>query len=392
MTDARLTLMLLALCTATFFVTSAGASMAPFLNLIAGSLATTLPDVAHLFSIQALAWGLASLAAGMLSVRFGRRKLLVGGVLIMGVMRLGFATSQGYAAAVLWQILSGIGGGTFMGVVYAAVSEHAAAGMRGRAMSWVITGQSLSLVLGVPLVTLLGAFGGWRGAIATHGALVLACALAVRLATPADPPLPAHGQRPKTPYGALFRPRLMALLAAGTTERMCFAVVAIFLPAYLQHAYGTSLSSLALVLALVAAGNLTGNILGGRIADRTRFRARMFAASSALTALLALPLLGWHAGLATSVTLGFVYSFVNAAGRPSLMATLAEVPGELRSALFGLNITMASLGWLLAGSVGATLIALGGFAGLGAFCAAVAALGCVLALYSAGKVPRRRVA
>jgi len=30
--------MLLALCAATFFVTSAGASMAPFLNLIAGDL------------------------------------------------------------------------------------------------------------------------------------------------------------------------------------------------------------------------------------------------------------------------------------------------------------------------------------------------------------------
>jgi DHA1 family inner membrane transport protein len=86
-----------------------------------------------------------------------------------------------------------------------------------------------------------------------------------------------------------------------------------------------------------------------------------------------------------------VYSFVNAAGRPSLMATLAEVPSELRSALFGLNITMASLGWLLAGSVGAGLIAVGGFAGLGAFCALVAALGCVLALYSATIPPMRTI-
>jgi DHA1 family inner membrane transport protein len=391
MTDTRLMTMLLALCTATFFVTSAGASMAPFLNLIAGTLGTTLPDVAHLFSFQALAWGLASLVAGMISERFGRRALLVSGVLLMGVMRLGFATADSYASAVLWQVLSGIGGGTFMGVVYAAVSEHAAAGMRGRAMSWVITGQSLSLVLGVPLVTLLGAFGGWRGAIATHGALVLSCGLAVRLATPADAPAIAHAQRPKTPYVELLRPKLMALLGAGTTERMCFAVVAIFLPAFLQDSYGTSLGALALALALVAAGNLAGNILGGRIADRTRFRARMFAASSALTAVLALPLLGWHPGLLPSILLGFVYSFVNAAGRPSLMATLAEVPSELRSALFGLNITMASLGWLLAGSVGAGLIAVGGFAGLGAFCALVAALGCVLALYSATIPPMRTI-
>ena len=93
----------------------------------------------------------------------------------------------------------------------------------------------------------------------------------------------------------------------------------------------------------------------------------------------------WHPGLAASVALGFVFSFVNAAGRPSLMATLAEVPSELRSALFGLNITMASLGWLLAGSVGAWLIAVSGFAGLGAFSELVAALGCGFALFSAAK-------
>ena len=40
----------------------------------------------------------------------------------------------------------------------------------GRALGWVITGQSLSLVAGVPLVTLLGAVGGWRVAIGSQAA------------------------------------------------------------------------------------------------------------------------------------------------------------------------------------------------------------------------------
>ena len=385
LSDRRLLWLLLALCAGVFLVTSAGASTAPFINLITRDLSTTLPAVAHLFSIQALFWGMASLVAGMISTRIGARRLLVGGVVLIGFMRLGFATSDTYTAAVMWQILSGLGGGTFMGIVYAAVSEHAPAAMRGRAMSWVITGQSLSLVLGVPLITLLGAFGGWRGAVATHGALVLLTAIAVWLAVPPDPPAVARAERPKVPYASLLKPKLVALLVAGTTERMCFAVVAIFLPVYLQFAYDTALGGLALVLALVAAGNLIGNIVGGRIADRTRSKARVFAIGSALTALLAPPLLAWHPGLAVSVTLGFVFSFVNAAGRPSLMATLAEVPAELRSALFGLNITMASMGWLMAGSVGGWLISAWGFAGLGWFCAAVAAAGCCLALFAAAK-------
>lgn len=316
MTSRQMMTMLITLCTAVFFVTSAGASLAPFLNLISRDLSTTLPAVAHLFSLQALTWGIASLVAGVIADRFGRRMILVGGIFLIGIMRLGFVTSDSYGAAVTWQVLSGVGGGAFMGLVYAVVSEHAAPEIRGRAMSWVITGQSLSLVLGVPLVTLLGALGGWRGAIATHGACVLLCAIAVRLAMPADPPSHSHAQRPKPPYALLFKPKLMALLAAGTTERLCFAIVAIFLPAYLQHTYDTTFGALALVLGLVAAGNLIGNILGGRIADRTHSRPRVFAIGSALTALVALPLLTWHPGIVTSVALGFVYISGECCGAP----------------------------------------------------------------------------
>jgi predicted MFS family arabinose efflux permease len=64
------------------------------------------------------------------------------------------------------------------------------------------------------------------------------------------------------------------------------------------------------------------------------------------------------------------------------LATLAQMPSEVRGALFGLNVTTASLGWLLAGSVGGWLIASGGFAGLSAFCAGMALAGMLLALAS----------
>jgi hypothetical protein len=124
------------------------------------------------------------------------------------------------------------------------------------------------------------------------------------------------------------------------------------------------------------------------IASRPRPWAR--SPASLLTAVLAAPLLMWAPGLAVSVALGFAYSFVNAAARPSLIATMAEVPGEVRGAVFGLTVTMASVGWLLAGSVGAALVAAGGFAGLGIFCSLLALAGAVLALASTMAVRGRR--
>jgi predicted MFS family arabinose efflux permease len=309
-------------------------------------------------------------------------------VLLMGATRLGFAAADGYGAALVWQVISGVGGGAFMGAVFATVADNIPPGARGRALSWIITGQSLSLVLGVPAVTLLGTLGGWRIALAIHGAFTVVAAIAVRLATPPDRPH-AHDTHPvlseegeKPPLSALLQPRLIALMAAGTTERMCFAVLALYLPTYLLRAYDVTLAPLALALALVALGTLSGNVIGGRIADRTRSRARLFAVTSVATALLAVPTLTWQPGLAASVALGFVYSFVNSAGRPALLATLSEVPSRLRGALFGLNVAMASMGWLLAGSLGGALIGTVGFVGLGALCTLAALLGALFAMAS----------
>ena len=84
MTDQRIVVMLVALAAATFFVTSTGSAMAPFLTAIAEDLGTSVPVVANLFSIQAVVWGIASLIAGTLSDRLGRRTILAAGIALLG--------------------------------------------------------------------------------------------------------------------------------------------------------------------------------------------------------------------------------------------------------------------------------------------------------------------
>ena len=183
MTDQRIMWMLIAMSAATFVVTASGSATAPFMPAIAADLATDIPAIAHLFSVQAITWGTSALLFGMFSHRIGRRTTLIVSVVLMGVLRVMFALSQSYPAAFAWQLLSGFCGGAFMGVVFAAVSDHIPAGTRGRALSWVITGQSLSLVVGVPIVTLLGTLGGWRYALGIHGACtILTAIVALRIA------------------------------------------------------------------------------------------------------------------------------------------------------------------------------------------------------------------
>jgi predicted MFS family arabinose efflux permease len=371
--------MLLTLTVVTFLVNASATALAPFLLTIADDLGTSLGAAANLIAIMSVSWGVVSVTAGAASDRIGRRPVLVASVLTLGVARLGFTLSQSYGAEVLWQLLAGMGGGGFMGTVFATVSDRVAVAQHGRALGWVITGQSLSLVAGVPLVTLIGAFGGWRVAIATQAGTMLVAAAAVWLSVPGRRPALAASGRAHAGLRRLLGTRILTLLLASTMERTCFAAVAVYLSAFLLETYGIPMQSLAIALALVALGNLAGNVLGGGLADRAVARPLVFAVTSIATGALGLPLMLWHPGVALSVALGFAYSLANAAGRPSLMAALSEVPAEVRGAILGFNITMSSIGWLSAAALGGWLVGRHGFASLGILTAAAAVAGATLA-------------
>src|SRR5581483_9785045 len=143
-------LLLAVLCWTVFVVSGAATALAPFLLDMARDLGTSLAAAANLVAVLSVAWGLMSLVAGSASDRLGRRPILVAAVLVVGLSRVGLAGAGAYPAAVAWQLVGGLGGGSFMGTVFATVSDHVAPAARGRALGWVITGQSLSLVFGVP--------------------------------------------------------------------------------------------------------------------------------------------------------------------------------------------------------------------------------------------------
>ncbi len=371
--------MLLALCFATLLVTGNGVAVSPFLLDMARDLGTDLAAVANLVALSSISWGLSSLFAGAASDRLGRKPLLVGGLCILIFSPLGVALAQTYPAVAAWRIIGGVGGGAFMGTVFATVADRFPARERGRSLGWLTTGQSLSLVAGVPILTTLGGVFGWRGAFWAYGIAMIFAAGAVLLVVPS-----ARGGAATTPppFRAtlrLLRPPTIALLLAGLAERLCYAALSVFLPTYLVQSYGVSLATLALALAIIASGNLVGNLIGGRLGDRFQARGLVSAWSLAATGLLALPVLLWQPGVVASVALGFAYTLVNSVGRPVLLTALSEVSGEARGAVLGLNITGASVGWLTATSIGGPLILNAGYGGLGAFTATIGFVGALLA-------------
>lgn len=372
--------LLAAACLGMFAASCSGTTRAPFLLDMSRDLSASIALVANLMAMTSIAWGVASMVAGAGSDRWGRKPFLIGGPLGLGLAMIGVANGQSYAEVAFWATLAGGCSGAFTGVIMAEASARTVDRQRGRALGWVMAGQSLTLLVGVPMAAWIGAYVGWRGVNVVVAGIAFLAALGLLATTwRSSGDARARGTAAPSLRSAMTGP-VMRLLAMGIAERICYGLTAVYFATFLQSTYALSLQGVALPLALFAGGNILGTVLGGQLADRLDNRLLTFAAAMAGSAAVALGLFMYTPGLAVSVALGFGYVFVNAIARPSLMAALANVPDEVRGTVLGLNVTSASLGWLGAAALGGWIMAEFGFAGFGPLAAGVGLAGAALAL------------
>jgi multidrug resistance protein len=156
------TLRQLSVLMATVFVDMVGFLIVhPLLPFYAESLGATATMIGLLVSIFAAAQLLSSPFWGRLSDRYGRRPLLIAGLLISAVSFgwFGFATSIWMLFA--FRFIQGVGGGT-VGVVQAYVSDAVPPEERAKALGWITAATSAGVMIG-PLIgsyaTRLGASG-----------------------------------------------------------------------------------------------------------------------------------------------------------------------------------------------------------------------------------------
>ncbi|MBL6952781.1 MAG: MFS transporter [Alphaproteobacteria bacterium] len=373
-----------ATCLATFAITASGVTRAPFLIDMARDLDVGLALIANLFGLTSIAWGLASFGSGVGSDRLGRRPFLVGAPIALALTLTGVANGQSFLEVAVWATLSGGCSGLFTGVSLAEVAGRVVDRQRGRALGWVMAGQSLTLLVGVPLAAWIGASVGWRGVNLCVAALAVISAVAMFATTrsvarkSAGSAGTAPGPRPL--LRTAFSATVIRLLCSVIAERICFGLAAVYYATFMLQTYDITLAALALPLAIFAAGNILGTILGGQLGDRAKNRMLTFALALLASGAVGLVLFGWQASVMVSVGFGFAYMFFTALSRPSLMAALANVPAEVRGTVMGLNSTAASAGWLGAAALGGWVLATVGFAGFGPLAAVLAVIGAILAL------------
>jgi MFS transporter, DHA1 family, inner membrane transport protein len=327
-------------------------------------------------------WAATVVVATFPLVRATRRRdpraVIAGALLALAVSALASAAASSYPMAVGARLVGAAATGLLWSTVNAHVADLVAPESLARAVSVVLGGATLGIVLGTPAASLLARTASWRLAFGAVAALaVVAAVLVRRVVAPAGgrAPVPAGGRTggrgPLVAVAVLVGLALVGHFAAYTFVTRLVAPVAGRVPG------GTS--GLLLLFGIASALSV---VLVGRFGD-VRLRAALVTTTGAV-ALVLLGLAVVDADPLVAVVLVAAWGLTTGALPPLAQTVILQVAGPEHRTSAGTVIPVVfNLGIAVGAAAGSGIVASAGTAALpvpAAVAVAVAALGLVRVL------------
>ena len=309
--------------------------------------------------IYGLTQAVLQLPLGMASDRFGRKRIIVLGLLVFAAGSFLAASATTLHALVWGRSLQGAG--AISAAVSALLADLTRDEVRTKAMALV--GASIGLMFALSLVVspVLNAWLGLHGLFALTGTLALLGVLVVWRAVPAEPAKHVHqerfGVREVFRHPGLRRLNFGVFVLHAVQLAMWMAVPALLVQAGLSKEGHWKVYLPAVGLSFI--------LMGGLFAlERRGHLKAVLRTAIALMALVQLGLV-WQAQAAPTLWpmgvllfLFFVGFNIMEATQPSLVTRMA--PSQMRGAAMGVYNTLQSLGFFVGGGLGGLLVKSGG--------------------------------
>ncbi|HEY3074411.1 MAG TPA: MFS transporter [Burkholderiales bacterium] len=251
-----------------FAIGTTGYMIAGLLPAITSDLGVSTAAAGQLFTVYALAFAAGSPLLAVATSGIERKRLLMAAMAALALCSAFAALTESFALLLVAQVALALAAGTFMPAASAYAAAAAPVERRGRALSIVIGGLTLAMVIGVPVGAVVGEHFGWR--LAYAGVALLA--LLVLVGTAASlPPLKASAAVTLSERLAVARrPDILGALALTMITLAGAFSIYTYLAPFLRTIGGLSGSHVAAVLFLFGLGGAAGNLAGGAISDRGR--------------------------------------------------------------------------------------------------------------------------
>ncbi|CAI0980939.1 MFS transporter [Serratia entomophila] len=357
-----------------------------------GKATIALPELQREFgrSLESLSWVISAfpfigvfggIAAGLLVRRWGDRRLLLLGLLIISVASFAGAALHDFAGLIATRFIEGIG---FVIVVVASPAV----------LNRLVEPQQRNLVFGIwstfmPAGIALSLFfgphlGSWQQSWFAGGALTLLSALLLPLTTrnPAafSSAVPLQLRRALTDLLRARQPLLLALIF--TAYNLQFFAVMSFLPIFLMQRVGLSLAAAGSVSAVIVAANIIGNLSAGLLLSRGIPARSLLAATSLMMGLSGVGIFLSATPVALLIPLCILFCAISGMLPATLLAATPAATPEPSLVPLSLGLVMQGnyLGQVIGPLVLSAIVAYAGWTAPAGLLLAAAALATTLAL------------
>lgn len=265
--DRRWMVPVFALFVSAFAVCTSELIIAGLLPALAADLDVDIPTAGLLITGYALGVAVAGPILALLTTGVSRRLLLVRvmGLLVVGSVLCALSTSYWMLLAARLVVASGHG--LFFGLAMVLATRLAPPGRQTTAVSLVITGVTLSNILGIPLGTAIGNALGWRVTFWAIAGAGLVAAIVLALLIPAAPEQPRSGDRLRAELRAAVQPVVLLCYAISIAYMTgVFAMFAYLVP-LLTDVSGIPIDYVPWVLFGMGFVGFFGTLIGGRLGD-----------------------------------------------------------------------------------------------------------------------------
>jgi predicted MFS family arabinose efflux permease len=356
---------LLSFAAAVFLVRASMLMLGPLLVELATDFDTSIAVAGQLAAATFITWGITAPLVGPISDTYGRRPVLLIGLLMMALGILGSGAAWSYGSLLATRLITGVGSAMLPPTIMAALADTLPPEKVGKAVGFITASSWVGVALGLPVIALLGYVGGWRLPFYITGGLSLALWVPLWLRLPS-------GQRRLGQSLNLFnrfkdigrQSASWHVLIANSAQQAVLIGLTTYFAAYMIESHGWDEANTAPGLALIGVGAVIGSFAGGSIAGRARrldWLVGINLIGGVVVGLLfALDVSGW-----VVVAMAFVASTLVSISMPVLMTMIMHLAGESRGTAGGMFSTSNQFGGVVGASAGGLMLSLGGFQAVG---------------------------
>jgi predicted MFS family arabinose efflux permease len=348
----------------------------PFAPVLSRELGVPLTSITSLIAVN-WATSLLGIFFGPLADRFGYRKMMVLGLVMLAVGMFAGGLFPLYGVILITLFLAGLGKIVFDPAVQAYVSERVPYKRRATAIGFLEISWAGSTLLGIPLIALLIDNVGWRSPFFAMGAIGLAGIIVLIVLIPPDEKSISNPRR------MLSVKKVLPIIVRDDASLGALAYVFFFSAAidnlfvvygaWLEKAFSVGIVALGMATGVIGAAELVGELLVATISDRFGLkRVVMIGVTICIFTYSLLPFAGQS--LLTALSGLFFHFLIFEFTIISSLALCTELQPEMRATVIAVFFAAAGLGRILGALIGGPIWLAGGIVATGLVSTGITAL------------------